>query len=376
MIYTPSLAARRRLEEAILPSAKNVRDDSSRLFQSGETDLQSYLSAQSEYDEVAGDYLKVVIRHRRAALALNTAVGNGFCPGHLDSLNRQRTRERQVGSMNGLTQTIPSASGEQVNRKPVTKAVLVRALVVGVISATTSAAAAPSQPRPSRMPPQAAKKSEASPSQSPLPAVPTVNVLCVDADGKPVPGAEVHLYQRAGAGRRALPCTRAPLHRTRKGRPYALKQSSPMNTATSIDGSTPVFRAALWVSRGAQSGRIGLPSTPKAGSSCKGRGRLRAQVTVPAGLRSHEGQWFECETLHVYHWPRRFRFRVVSRETTNFPASTRHCQNASRVVPMPRAEFVLTTSRFADGCTWLPPATDSARPNGRTRITRSINRFN
>ncbi len=101
--------------------------------------------------------------------------------------------------MNGLTQSIPSASGEQVNRKPVTKAVLVLALVVGVISATTSATPqAPSQPAPKSAPPLAAKKSEASPSQSPLPAVPTVNVLCLNADGKPVAGAEVHLFQQAG----------------------------------------------------------------------------------------------------------------------------------------------------------------------------------
>jgi hypothetical protein len=73
--YTHSLAARRRLKEEVLPSATNVRDVSFRLFQSGETDIQSYLSAQKEYGETVGDYIKAAIRHRRAALALNTAVG-------------------------------------------------------------------------------------------------------------------------------------------------------------------------------------------------------------------------------------------------------------------------------------------------------------
>jgi outer membrane protein TolC len=78
--YTHSLAAGRRLKEEVLPSAKNVRDDSFRLFQSGETDFQSYLSAQTEYNETVGDYIKAAIRHRRAALALNTAVGKRVLP--------------------------------------------------------------------------------------------------------------------------------------------------------------------------------------------------------------------------------------------------------------------------------------------------------
>jgi outer membrane protein TolC len=78
--YTHSLAARRRLKDEVLPSAKSVRDDSSRLFQSGETDFQSYFSAQTEYNEVVGDYIKAAIRHRRAALALNTAAGNRVLP--------------------------------------------------------------------------------------------------------------------------------------------------------------------------------------------------------------------------------------------------------------------------------------------------------
>jgi outer membrane protein, heavy metal efflux system len=78
--YTHNLAARRRLKEEVLPSAKNVRDDTLRLFQSGEADVRSYLSAQSEYNDVVGDYLKAAIRSRRAALALNTAVGKRVLP--------------------------------------------------------------------------------------------------------------------------------------------------------------------------------------------------------------------------------------------------------------------------------------------------------
>ena len=40
---------------------QNVRDDTFRLFQSGETDTRSYLSHQTEYNKVVGDYLNAVV---------------------------------------------------------------------------------------------------------------------------------------------------------------------------------------------------------------------------------------------------------------------------------------------------------------------------
>jgi outer membrane protein, heavy metal efflux system len=78
--YEHSLAARRRLREEVLPSARQVRDDTFRLFQGGEVDVRAYLSAQSEYDEVVHQSLKAAIRHRRGALALDTAVGRRVVP--------------------------------------------------------------------------------------------------------------------------------------------------------------------------------------------------------------------------------------------------------------------------------------------------------
>ncbi len=78
--YTHSLAAWRRLKAEVLPSAGNVRDEKHRLFQGEEVAIQAYLSAQSEYNEVVCDYVKAAIRHRRAALALNTAVGKRVLP--------------------------------------------------------------------------------------------------------------------------------------------------------------------------------------------------------------------------------------------------------------------------------------------------------
>jgi outer membrane protein, heavy metal efflux system len=78
--YTHSLTARRQLRDEVLPSGRNVRDDTFRLFMSGEVDMQAYTSAQSEYNEVVCDYVKAAIRHRRAALAVNTAVGKRILP--------------------------------------------------------------------------------------------------------------------------------------------------------------------------------------------------------------------------------------------------------------------------------------------------------
>jgi cobalt-zinc-cadmium efflux system outer membrane protein len=78
--YEQSLAIRRRLKEDVLPSARQVRDDALRLFQGGEVDARAYLGAQSEYNEVVHQSLKAAIRHRRGALALNTAVGSRVVP--------------------------------------------------------------------------------------------------------------------------------------------------------------------------------------------------------------------------------------------------------------------------------------------------------
>ena len=109
----------------------------------------------------------------------------------------------QVGKagsdMSGLTKCMLLALNKKVNRKSIAANVLVVTLVVGVTSTIALATPqAPSQPAPESAPPEAAQKSEPPASPSPLPPIQRVNVLCVDADRKPVPGAEVHLFQRIG----------------------------------------------------------------------------------------------------------------------------------------------------------------------------------
>jgi cobalt-zinc-cadmium efflux system outer membrane protein len=78
--YTHSLAARRRMRDEVIPAARKVRDDTFRQWNNGEVDLRAYLSAQSEYNQVASEYVKAAIRYRRGALALNTAVGKRVLP--------------------------------------------------------------------------------------------------------------------------------------------------------------------------------------------------------------------------------------------------------------------------------------------------------
>ena len=73
--YTHSLAARRRLKDEVLPAVQEIRERALKLFQDGEADIHEYKSRQTDYNEVVQIYLKAAIRHRRAALALNTAVG-------------------------------------------------------------------------------------------------------------------------------------------------------------------------------------------------------------------------------------------------------------------------------------------------------------
>jgi cobalt-zinc-cadmium efflux system outer membrane protein len=50
------------------------------LYKSGDRDLQSYLDALSNYNDVAWMYRDALVRHRRAMLRLNTVVGRRVVP--------------------------------------------------------------------------------------------------------------------------------------------------------------------------------------------------------------------------------------------------------------------------------------------------------
>ena len=78
--YAQSLAVGRRIHEEVLPSVRKVRDDALKQFQEGEMDKLAYLGAHSEYNLVVRDYLQATFRRRRAALAMNTAIGKRVLP--------------------------------------------------------------------------------------------------------------------------------------------------------------------------------------------------------------------------------------------------------------------------------------------------------
>ena len=78
--FNHSLAVQRRLKDDVLPAAQSAYDVTFKQFKDGEGDMRAYLSAYSDFQGVVREYIKAAIRHRRGALALNTAVGKRLLP--------------------------------------------------------------------------------------------------------------------------------------------------------------------------------------------------------------------------------------------------------------------------------------------------------
>ncbi|SIO34231.1 outer membrane protein, cobalt-zinc-cadmium efflux system [Singulisphaera sp. GP187] len=68
------------LERQVIPAARRVRDSAYRRLQGGETSAIEYLDAQKDYNEVVRQYRDTLVRHRRAMLDVNTAVGVRVLP--------------------------------------------------------------------------------------------------------------------------------------------------------------------------------------------------------------------------------------------------------------------------------------------------------
>ena len=69
-----------RIEDELLPQARRVLDDNLELYRQGQVQMLNYLSAQRDYGEVVRQYRDILVRHRRAMLDLNTAVGERVLP--------------------------------------------------------------------------------------------------------------------------------------------------------------------------------------------------------------------------------------------------------------------------------------------------------
>lgn len=67
-------ASLERLRTNVLPRAQRMRDQTLKLLESGEQGAIAYLNVQREYSDVIRQYRDALVRQRRAALKLNTAV--------------------------------------------------------------------------------------------------------------------------------------------------------------------------------------------------------------------------------------------------------------------------------------------------------------
>jgi cobalt-zinc-cadmium efflux system outer membrane protein len=68
------------IRDEILPPLVQAIDDRDRLFREGEVTREAYLNQRRKYNDTAKQYLDSAVRHRKAMLALNTAVGQRILP--------------------------------------------------------------------------------------------------------------------------------------------------------------------------------------------------------------------------------------------------------------------------------------------------------
>ena len=75
-----SLGTAMQIEREIIPASRKVRDAARRRYQGGETNVLQVIEAQKDFNEVVKTYRDALVRHRRAMLDLNTAVGTRVLP--------------------------------------------------------------------------------------------------------------------------------------------------------------------------------------------------------------------------------------------------------------------------------------------------------
>jgi cobalt-zinc-cadmium efflux system outer membrane protein len=75
-----SLRTVERLESDIVPAAAQVRENTLKLFSSGELELRQFLDAQREYNDAVRQYRDSLARLRRASLRVNTVVSARIMP--------------------------------------------------------------------------------------------------------------------------------------------------------------------------------------------------------------------------------------------------------------------------------------------------------
>lgn len=190
------------------------------------------------------------------------------------------------------------------------------ALLVGI--ATTTAFATSDEPNRivTSSPASQSVKSETPAEQSPRRTGERVTSLCVDADGKPVSGAEVHLFQLTGGASGRFVHT-GPVASDAQGKAVCAPEIF-RNEQGNFDrwfyARVPgrlvgVARAAKWTNRAAfnREGRVKL----MASRSIEGR------VTVPAGFDPTKVV-VRVRTLHIFTGPAEMNYQSLPRHD-DFP---------------------------------------------------------
>ena len=73
--YAVTREAVARIERSLLPRARDEHDRVARLYLAGKAEELDFLRSESDFDLVVRQYRDTLVRHRRAMLRLNTAVG-------------------------------------------------------------------------------------------------------------------------------------------------------------------------------------------------------------------------------------------------------------------------------------------------------------
>jgi cobalt-zinc-cadmium efflux system outer membrane protein len=78
--YLVTRKAVERIERSLLPNARMEHDRANKLYEQGKLEELAFLTAERDYDQVVRQYRDTLVRHRRAMLKLNTAVGLRILP--------------------------------------------------------------------------------------------------------------------------------------------------------------------------------------------------------------------------------------------------------------------------------------------------------
>ena len=75
-----SLQSALEMKNEVVPTQRNVRDSAMRRLKGGEISALEFLDVQRDFNEVVKRLRDSLVRHRRAMLDLNTAVGVRIVP--------------------------------------------------------------------------------------------------------------------------------------------------------------------------------------------------------------------------------------------------------------------------------------------------------